>query len=310
MTRSDASVWRRIVKATGFLAVFGAFSAAGLHGCESGGVGDPCIPEDEYKQNFAGFKLSEENIESRSFQCQTRICLVNHFQGRVSCPNGQPTPINCSDNESACDGDTECQEAGVILTDCDPTDCGEEGADQSNCNGHPDCGGGACNLACGGNACDQAGRFCKASSGQCPSGYVFDGERQLCVIKVCAPSSPDRSSRCYVPGTDDPVAVPVCPQCAQRTAETAVYCSCRCGGPDENPSDADENFNFCDCPDGYVCSEIRKNVGLGDAQIAGKYCVLEDSVYTPGNDIAACGEVVAPKGDGQGSCTGNAPSGS
>src|SRR6185503_2629823 len=58
-------------------------------GCQSGGVGDPCTPEDEYSPDFAGFKVTEENIESRSFQCATRICLVNHFQGRVSCPLGQ-----------------------------------------------------------------------------------------------------------------------------------------------------------------------------------------------------------------------------
>src|SRR5690349_2867618 len=57
--------------------------------CQSGGVGDPCTPEDEYNTQFPGFKLAEENIESRSFQCATRICLVNHFQGRVSCPYGQ-----------------------------------------------------------------------------------------------------------------------------------------------------------------------------------------------------------------------------
>lgn len=58
--------------------------------CQSGGVGDPCAPEDEYDPEFAGFNLGQEYIESRSFQCSTRICLVNHVQGRVSCPLGQP----------------------------------------------------------------------------------------------------------------------------------------------------------------------------------------------------------------------------
>ena len=58
-------------------------------GCNPGGVGDPCIPEDEYKTDFAGYSFEEVNIESRSFQCETRVCLVNHFQGRVSCPYGQ-----------------------------------------------------------------------------------------------------------------------------------------------------------------------------------------------------------------------------
>ena len=29
------------------------------------------------------------SVESKSFQCQSRLCLVNHFRGRVSCPYGQ-----------------------------------------------------------------------------------------------------------------------------------------------------------------------------------------------------------------------------
>lgn len=57
--------------------------------CTPGGVGDPCTPEDEYQQNFNGFQVTETNVESRSFQCETRLCLVNHFQGRVSCRLGQ-----------------------------------------------------------------------------------------------------------------------------------------------------------------------------------------------------------------------------
>jgi hypothetical protein len=60
-----------------------------LTGCPSGGVGDPCIPEDEYRKEFSGFAATEVNVESRSFQCLTRVCLVNKFQGRVSCPYGQ-----------------------------------------------------------------------------------------------------------------------------------------------------------------------------------------------------------------------------
>lgn len=58
-------------------------------GCNPGGVGDPCIPEDEYRPQVPGYAVTEVNVESRSFQCETRVCLVNHFQGRVSCPYGQ-----------------------------------------------------------------------------------------------------------------------------------------------------------------------------------------------------------------------------
>ena len=57
--------------------------------CGGGGVGDPCIPEDEYRTNFQGFGETEVNVESRSFQCETRVCLVANFRGRVSCPYGQ-----------------------------------------------------------------------------------------------------------------------------------------------------------------------------------------------------------------------------
>jgi hypothetical protein len=60
-----------------------------LLGCETGGVGDPCVPEDEYVNTFSGYQDTEVNVESRSFQCETRVCLVNHFRGRVSCPYGQ-----------------------------------------------------------------------------------------------------------------------------------------------------------------------------------------------------------------------------
>lgn len=57
-------------------------------GCNEGGVGDPCIPEDEYQLDFAGYSQKEVNVESRSFQCETRVCLVNKFRGRVSCKYG------------------------------------------------------------------------------------------------------------------------------------------------------------------------------------------------------------------------------
>ncbi len=58
-------------------------------GCKSTGIGDPCTPEQEYDVGFSGFDEAEVNVESKSFQCQTRLCLVNHFRGRVSCPYGQ-----------------------------------------------------------------------------------------------------------------------------------------------------------------------------------------------------------------------------
>jgi hypothetical protein len=75
-------------------------------GCESGGVGEPCTPEDEYQADFNGFAVTEVNVESRSFQCETRVCLVNHFQGRVSCPYGQTA------EEAAAPGTVKCKIPG------------------------------------------------------------------------------------------------------------------------------------------------------------------------------------------------------
>ena len=58
-------------------------------GCGDEGIGDPCTPEQEFNADFLGFDEKEVNVESKSFQCRTRLCLVNHFRGRVSCPYGQ-----------------------------------------------------------------------------------------------------------------------------------------------------------------------------------------------------------------------------
>src|SRR4029077_6934485 len=63
-------------------------------GCQSTGIGDPCTPEQEYSATFIGFSSQEVSTEGESFQCQTRLCLVNHFQGRVSCPYGQESSGN------------------------------------------------------------------------------------------------------------------------------------------------------------------------------------------------------------------------
>jgi hypothetical protein len=77
-----------VIRSAGVAALLGLSALA----CEPGGVGDPCTPEDEYQIDFSGFAPTEVNVESKSFQCETRLCLVNHFKGRVSCPYGQPGP--------------------------------------------------------------------------------------------------------------------------------------------------------------------------------------------------------------------------
>jgi hypothetical protein len=166
-------------------------------GCNEGGVGDPCTPEDEYQTEFSGFSVTEVNVESRSFQCETRVCLVNNFQGRVSCPYGQ--------------------------TQADIDAC----------------------LMGGTSSCTKPG------------------------------GAADRI--CTVPGTsgaraEDIIEVSVEPQLFERQADQAVYCSCRCDGPDPNA-------RYCECPSGFVCEELVDDLGLGSGQLAGSYCVRDGTLF-------------------------------
>jgi hypothetical protein len=167
-------------------------------GCNPGGVGDPCTPEDEYQQNFNGFQVTETNVESRSFQCETRLCLVNHFQGRVSCRLGQtPPPL---DN------------AGKPVG----------GADY-----HPSC--------------------------SIPGTAVSTD-----------PASPDN------------INVEVKAQLVKRQTDKAVYCSCRCDGPDKNA-------RYCECPEGFQCEKLVDDLKIteGSSQLPGSYCIRAGSKYNP-----------------------------
>lgn len=141
-------------------------------GCPAEGIGDECVPEDEYSPTFSAFALGEVSTESRSFQCQSRLCLVNHFQGRVSCPYGQ--------------------------------------------------------VAAGGG--------------------------------------------CKLPGSGETLGVSVAPQLLERRAEDAVYCSCRCAGPDPAA-------RYCDCPSGFSCTEVVPELVAGRAQLPGSYCIRAGTAY-------------------------------
>lgn len=263
------------------LAALGVLSIVGIGAlplaCQSGGVGDPCIPEDEYNPQFAGYKVTEENIESRSFQCQTRICLVNHFQGRVSCPLGQPaldrkgerTRTSCSGpKDSSCPTGETCVEAATLAPDC---------AADSDCTTF-------------GGICNKQGKFCECGAATVPpAGFYCDGATKQLKSYVChakgscqltGSKDEDKDKDCCIPGTDTPVVDSVCGQCdakSSRSADDAVYCSCRCGVADGQPDDP--NFNFCTCPTGFECKEIRKNVGISDPQITGKYCIKANTAY-------------------------------
>lgn len=275
----------------------GAFALLGImaigllpSACQSGGVGDPCIPEDEYDPNFAGFKVTQENIESRSFQCDTRICLANFFQGRVTCPLGQAQRQSCAGpDDGSCPDGEECTESAANAPECD---------DNADCDTFS---GGE-----GRGVCNAEGGFCECGGDDrpCPSGFTCDEDKKQCVSYVChepgscqvpkddATAGDNAGKGCCVPGTDIPIAPSVCGQCAEddsRDAPNAVYCSCRCGVAEGEAEDP--NFNFCECPEGFECAEIRKNVGLGDPQLTGKYCIKSGTGTDPITAESQCGQL-------------------
>jgi len=215
--------------------------------CGGSGVGDPCVPEDEYLTTFSGFAAGEVNVESRSFQCLTRVCLVNHFKGRVSCPFGQQ--------------EDEYNDEAFLATHpgCGPI----EGSGRAKC---------AARNAAGPNeppnfVCDDI------SGGTCPE---YTGS--LCAESTCAPGGAEHEKACRVPDRDgtsleDRIQVPVDPQLKDRPSEDTVYCSCRCAGPDANA-------RYCACPSGFTCEPLVDDLGLGEkGQLAGSYCIRNGTRY-------------------------------
>jgi len=80
----------------GSAGVLGSAGTAGQPTGDGGGaalggaaLGDPCLPDDESSPDFAGLNVTEVNITDQFQGCASRLCVANHFQGRVSCPYGQ-----------------------------------------------------------------------------------------------------------------------------------------------------------------------------------------------------------------------------
>jgi hypothetical protein len=71
-----------------FYANDSAYVPTGNRPSERGGLGDLCIPEDDDFPEFSGFSLGEVNLATGDLQCRSEVCMVDQFQGRVTCPEG------------------------------------------------------------------------------------------------------------------------------------------------------------------------------------------------------------------------------
>jgi hypothetical protein len=185
-----------------------------LEGCSQTGVGDPCTPEQEYDPTFSGFDPGEVNVESKSFQCLTRLCLANHFQGRVSCPYGQDLSGNPPE--------------------------------------------------------PAAGQFYKDTNGN----PIIQ-----CGIPGSVPNAAANAQTEPIVGDTTPgskTGATVQPQCLSRTANEAVYCSCRCANVEGNTNDG---ANYCTCPQGFSCSQLVSSTGPNDTGLTGAYCIKSGTDY-------------------------------
>ena len=105
-------------------------------------------------------------------------------------------------------------------------------------------------------------------------------------------ASNSQSTQCCLPGVDAPVisdqdqgkvpapptASEVLPNCTDRTADKAVYCSCRCANIDNR---TDDGANYCACPDGFSCTQLVTPIGSANAQLTGGYCIKNKTAYDP-----------------------------
>ncbi len=191
-------------------------------GCKQTGVGDPCTPEQEFQPTFQGFNELEVNVESKSFQCQTRLCLVNHFRGRVSCPYGQKS------GEPPAGAKDPCFVPGT-------------------------------------------GR---APDGSIPEGSKITGNPQ-----------------------DATAGKTVQAECLDRTADKAVYCSCRCADIDGQQGGG---ANYCTCPDGFHCAQLVSSIGAANEGLTGGYCVKDNTDFNRANSCGlSCDAAQKNCGNGQ-----------
>ena len=118
-TIGSVGVGQRLVAVVGLVSLLSVSSGCGTsNGSTSGdsdaasaggGIGTTCTPAAESIQTFLGFDFREVSTESNFPQCQSRLCLVNHFQGGTtpgSATPGSAAPGSATTGGTAAGGTT------------------------------------------------------------------------------------------------------------------------------------------------------------------------------------------------------------
>ena len=240
-----------------------------------GGAGEP--PCSQYCQcnvtEATGTSLSQCQTEAAPDADSLGWCYVSSEQGAAanallsSCPDtskqsvrfvGQSTPVAGDVYFLACAGNESAPTTPAAVGE------GCVGADESNPN------------------------FPGYSAGE----VTIDSEATSCVSHICVQNHFEGRASCpygqaaagggcTLPGTAEPVNVPVAPQLVARQANVASVCSCQCAGSGPGP--------FCTCGEGMQCEHLVDDLGLGGT-LAGSYCIPKNSQYDRTDPSDACVE--------------------
>ena len=169
---------------------------------DAGGIGAACISPSESSPSFGGFVVYENAIET-STACASGLCLINHFQGRVSCPLGQAAPAPCTDAGSAGCMSADCQTASASAEENAGKPCCAEGSNTvvstavcGQCSDRSAAEDVYCSCRCApapGDPEADAGTYCT-----CPDGFTCTLIRQY----VGGPGPDYSGSYCIKPGTE------------------------------------------------------------------------------------------------------------
>ena len=92
------------------------------------------------------------------------------------------------------------------------------------------------------------------------------------------------------------IKVEVKKQLTRRRPNDAVYCSCRCNGPDANA-------RYCKCPTGFQCTSLLDPIDrLGSKELAGSYCIKEGTEYTKQTNVGSECQATPNQQDQPGNC--------
>jgi hypothetical protein len=158
-------------------------------------LGEPCVPETESDPSFAGFPIAEIFISAGFAGCASRVCLVDHFRGRVTCPYGQDMNGRGPGGTLGCLAPGSCEpvrpnppiNGGTVAPQC--TD--RRSAQTVYC---------SCRCANGSGSVDDAGPYCTCPNGMTCTLLIAGGIGGLAggayCVKTDAPY--DRADACAV----------------------------------------------------------------------------------------------------------------